>query len=235
VSRNPSVQVEEVPVIPHGARTFEGFRRWSSSDSFPERGAGRIDFLDGELAIDLSPENLYKHGAAKTALTAALYEQVVRSGRGAVYVDATRIVSPVARLSVEPDVVAVLWDSLETGRVREVPAASGEAGSYIELEGAPDLVVEVISDSSVHKDRRRLPPLYAKAGVPELWLADARGKVVELEIRLLGPAGYALVPAEAEGWSASPFLGRRCRLRRRSAGRERFVYELELDEWQTSR
>jgi hypothetical protein len=47
-------------------------------------------------------------------------------------------------------------------------------GGFIEVEGAADLVVEILSDSSVGKDTRRLPEAYAKAGVGELWLVDAR-------------------------------------------------------------
>jgi Uma2 family endonuclease len=141
------------------------------------------------------------------------------------------VVSVDADLSVEPDVLAVLWDSLETRRVVQVPAASGEPDSYIELEGAPDLVVEVISDSSHGKDRRRLPPLYAKAGVPELWLVDVRGrrgKPLELAIHHLAPTGYVLSPLDAEGWCESRLLGRRCRLRRNAVRDLGFTYELKL-------
>ena len=32
-----------------------------------------------------------------------------------------------------------------------------------------------MSEDSVDKDKRQLPRLYAQAGVPELWLVDARG------------------------------------------------------------
>ncbi len=233
MSRNPSTEVDERVHVPPGAHTLEGFRLWTWSDSFPERG--RIDFLDGELEIDLTPENLFLHGTVKTAVAAGLQEQVAGTGRGAVFVDCTRIVSVEALLSVEPDVVAVLWDSLQSGRVRGVPAARGKPQSpqsYIELEGAPDLVVEVISDSSVRKDRQRLPPLYARAGVPELWLVDARktGPMpVELAIFNLGPDGYVLAAADAEGWCASRFLGRRCRLRRRAMLDLGFTYDLELE------
>lgn len=227
MARNPSLVMREPPLcIPPDAGTLDGFRRWSSSESFPERG--RIDFLDGELEVDLSPEDIYMHGGAKTALAAALYERVVRSDRGAVYVDCTRVVSVTARLSVEPDVLAVLWESLDTGRVREVPAASRKEGRFIEFEGAPDLVVEVVSDSSERKDRRRLPPLYALAGVPELWQVDVRGPEVELGIHHLGPGGYEQAPADAAGWCVSRFLGRRCRLLRRAVHGSRFVYELEV-------
>ncbi|HVT17984.1 MAG TPA: Uma2 family endonuclease [Thermoanaerobaculia bacterium] len=229
MSWNPSMEVEDTLRIPPGVGTLEGFRRWSWSESFPEHG--RIDFLDGELEIDLSPENLFKHGTPKTAIAAALHEQVAATGRGAVFVDATRVVSVDASISVEPDVVAVLWDSLASGRVRRVPVASGEPDSFIELEGAPDLVVEIVSESSVHKDRRRLPPLYARAGIPELWLVDARGprgSDIELGIYHLRPTGYVLAPPDAEGWCDSRLLGRRCRLRRHVVGDLGSTYQLEL-------
>ena len=225
---NPSIGVETLR-IPPGVGTLEGFRRWTWSECFPEHG--RIDFLAGELEIDLSPENLYQHGAVKTAIVACLHRAVALTERGAVFVGSTRIVSVDADLSVEPDVVVILWDSLEIGRVSGVPAAGGEPDSFIELVGAPDLVVEVISDSSQGKDRRRLPPLYAKAGIPELWLVDARakrGKGVELGIHVLGPDGYVLAPPDAEGWCESPLLGRRCRLRRDAVRDLGYTYELEL-------
>ena len=225
-TRNPSLPGREPLRIPPDAGTLEGFRRWSSSESFPEKG--RIDFLDGDLEVDLSPEDIYTHGGAKTALAAALYDRVVETGRGAVYVDCTRVVSVTAHLSVEPDVLAVLWESLETGRVREVPAASRKQGRFIEFEGAPDLVVEVVSDSSVRKDSLRLPPLYASAGVAELWRVDVRGPEVDPGIHHLGPGGYLPAPVDAEGWCVSRFLGSRCRLRRRAVHGPRFVFKLEL-------
>jgi Uma2 family endonuclease len=226
--RIPSIGLLETIRIPAGAHALEGFRRWTWSESFPEKG--RIDFLNGELEIDLSPENVYKHGVAKAAVAAALHDQLTRAGRGFVCVDATRVVSVDASLSVEPDVVAVLWDSVETGRVRLVPAEDGEPDSFVELEGAVDLVVEVISKSSVGKDRRRLPPLYAKAGVPELWLIDARRlhHAIELRIHHLGATGYFLAPPDAEGRCHSRLLGRRCRLQRHAVRDVGFTYELEL-------
>src|ERR1700688_4230776 len=189
---NASLGIETLR-IPPGVATLEGFRRWTSSECFPEHG--RIDFLAGELEIDLSPENLFKHGTVKTAIAACLHEAVSSTGRGAVFVDCTRIVSVDADLSVEPDVVGVLWDSLEGG------------------PGAP------------------VPPLYAKAGVPELWLVDARakrGQGIELGIHVLGPNGYVLAAPDAKGWSESPLLGRRCRLRRDAVRDLGYTYELEL-------
>jgi Uma2 family endonuclease len=211
--------------IPARVHTLTGFRRWTHSDRFPERG--RIDYLRGVVEVDLSPEDLYTHGVVKTAIASELHILISKSDRGSVFVDRTRVVAPAAGLSVEPDVVAVLWESVDAGRVREVPAARSGEGRYIELEGAPDLIVEIISDRSVRKDRERLPRLYAAAGVPELWLVDARGGSLVFEIWTLGPDGYSLQELDADGFVPSPLLGRTFRLLRRLSRPGRWSYELE--------
>jgi Uma2 family endonuclease len=223
-STRPSViHLEGGLRIPAGVHDFEEFRRWSRSDQFPERG--RIDYLQGDVEVDMSPEELLSHGTPKTAIAARLAVLVQEARLGLVFIDRARLVSPVAGLSVEPDVVVVLEETLAAERVRFVP--SSRPGRYLEMEGAPDLVVEIISDSSVAKDRKRLPKLYAQAGIPELWLADARGKDLSFEIWTLGIDGYTRVPPDApgaEGWTRSPVLGRRFRLRRDEVRERRFVY-----------
>jgi Uma2 family endonuclease len=224
VTPSPAVIFEELS-IPAGVSDLDRFRRWTSGENFPQRG--RIDYLSGTVEVDLSPEDLYTHGVVKTTLTARLHSLIVDSGRGSLFSDRTRIVSPTARLSVEPDVVVVLWESLQQGRIREIPAAKAGEGRFIELEGAPDLVVEIISDSSEKKDRERLPHFYAAAGVPELWLADCRGTELVFEIHTLGPAGYETKTPDAEGWRLSPLLGRRVRLVRRRNEFSRWMYDLE--------
>lgn len=215
-SIQPPIQPGDAVRIPAGVHVLEEFRRWCQDSEFPERG--RIDYLQGDLEVDMSAEDLFTHGTPKAAIAARLYAMVVEDERGSVFVDCTRVVSPAARLSVEPDVVVVLRESLAAGRVRLVPSTPLRARRYVELEGAPDLVVEIVSDSSVGKDRLRLPELYARAGVAELWLVDARGETPALEIRTLRPAsGYFRVPPDGDGpdaWTPSPLLACRFRLRR---------------------
>jgi|SRR5882724_1925117 len=220
-----AVILEEDLRIPAEVYTLEAFRQWSQGEEFPERG--RIDYLDGTVEVDLSPEDLYTHGVAKTALAGELYAIIAKTGRGNVFIDCTRIVSPAAQLSVEPDIVVVLWESLQSGRVREIPAAGKGEGRFVELEGAPDLIVEIVSDSSVSKDLKRLPVLYARAGVPELWTVDARGESLRFEIRHFGPSGYEVQAADGEGWIVSPVLRHRFRLRRSRGMLGRYTYELD--------
>lgn len=218
---------EDTPIPRQATRDLASFRAWAVSPDFPERG--RIDFLAGGLEVDMSPEDLHTHGIVKSGIAAVLYGMVVDRGLGEVYIDRARISSPRADLSVEPDVVVVFWETLDSGRLRYIPAASGEADRYIEMEGAPDLVVEVVSNSSERKDLVRLPPLYAAAGIPELWLVDVRKRAVRFEIRSLGPDGYETVRPDAEGWRSSPRLGRRFRLARKEMRPGRWIYRLEHD------
>jgi hypothetical protein len=50
-----SVIFEERVEIPYFHSLAE-FRAWALSDDFPERG--RIDYIDGRIEVDMSPENL---------------------------------------------------------------------------------------------------------------------------------------------------------------------------------
>ena len=51
------------------------------------------------------------------------------------------------------------------------------------IEGAPDLVVEVLSPSTFHKDLRRKMAVYSRFGVEEYWIVDPETKTIELYCR----------------------------------------------------
>jgi Uma2 family endonuclease len=48
------------------------------------------------------------------------------------------------------------------------------------IEGAPDLVGEVLFPSTAAFDRATKLSVYAEAGVPEVWLIDSQAKTVEV-------------------------------------------------------
>src|SRR5207247_1100015 len=73
-----------------------------------------------------------------------------------------------------------------------------------------EMVLEVVSDSSVTKDNTRLPERYARAGIAEFWRVDARGG---LRFEILRLAGAAYAPAETvDDWQRSEVFGRWFRL-----------------------
>ncbi|MEI6239860.1 MAG: Uma2 family endonuclease [Planctomycetia bacterium] len=201
------------------------FRRWTRSGDFPDRG--RIDWIEGRIEIDMSPENLFTHGTLKTELASKIYGVIRAADRGEVFIDRTRVVCPAANLSVEPDVVVVTHTALDGGRVSFVPA-SGHEASFMEIEGGPDLVVEIVSDASVHKDTRRLPPAYYMAGVTELWIVDARAQPPVFRVFGRGPREYEALQPQAEGWIESAVLGRQVRLMVHDTARGTPRYDLEI-------
>lgn len=211
--------------LPANLVSLAQFRRWARSDRFPERG--RIDWLGHEVEIDLSPEDLNTHASPKSAIAGDLRQIVEERDLGVVYIDRARLSNASADLSCEPDVVVLLFESIEQGRAPLVPNAGGAEGRYVEIEGAVDLVVECVSDSSERKDRTRLGPLFHKAGVPEFWLVDARGEEIKFQLFRRTPARYREERPDAEGFRASHVLGGRVRLARRAPRQGLVRYRLE--------
>jgi Uma2 family endonuclease len=222
MSRKHAVAHEEDFPIPPDVSTLDGFLRWAASDDFPD--TGRIDYLAGQLEVEMSPEDLQTHNAVKTEITSRLHILVNEREIGQVFADGARVTSRAADLSVEPDAVVVLWETLAAGRAR---LADRTEGTPPQIDGAPDLVVEVVSRSSVTKDTKVLPGKYANAGIPELWRVDARRLRMLFQIFTLEQGRYVPVDPDAEGWILSPRLGVRFRLRREPGPFSTWRYTLE--------
>jgi Uma2 family endonuclease len=219
-----TLRIEDEVEIPMNLQGLADFRRWAVSDAFPERG--RIDYLAGSIEVDMSPEDLHTHGKVKTALVVVIGQRVEADDLGELYVDRARVSSPEADLSAEPDIVLVTNESLNTGRVRLIPRVGGGADRYIELEGSPDLIVEIVSDASVRKDTERLPGLYYAAGVREFWLVDARRAELVFRIHQPGATGYEPAPTSADGFQHSGVLSRWYQLHRTRNPHGRIAFEL---------
>jgi Uma2 family endonuclease len=177
--------------MPVSAWNHTGFRRWVTSGDFPE--SVRASFVAGEVFIEMSPEKIESHNKVKTAITAALERIVQDEDLGELYSDRALLSNTEAGLSTEPDVLFASWETLETNRLRRLQSARGD--DFVELEGSPDLVVEIVSDSSERKDLHELRAAYARARIPEYWLIDARSRELSFEILALSDHGYAPEPA----------------------------------------
>ncbi|MBI2900989.1 MAG: Uma2 family endonuclease [Planctomycetes bacterium] len=207
----PAIVIQPEGVrIPRLLPDIETFREWARSDDFPERG--RIDWIGGEVEVDMSPEDITTHGTLKSAVSRQLGNLIEDSDRGVVLIDRARLSSPSGDLSVEPDVVVILTESMRSGRVRLIPKAGAREGRFIEIEGAADLVVECVSDSSKKKDRERLPARYFAAGVREYWVADGRVDPVALVLYRRGRDRYVETRPDSDGFRRSQILGRSVRI-----------------------
>ena len=223
-----TVLFEEQIEIPLGIQSLADFRRWAISDQFPE--TGRIDFVAGRIEVDMSPEDFFCHGTLKTELIIVLGRRVKEAGIGHLVTDSTRVSCPDAGLSVEPDIVFISDETLAAGRVRLVPKSGGKPGQYVEVEGPPDLVVEIVSDTSVRKDTERLPAAYFQAGVREFWLADARNEPVVFRIHRRGPSGFQPVDPQPDGFQPSAVFKRHFRLDAHRDDRNYWAFDLREQE-----
>ena len=210
--------------VPMEIRDLADFRCWATSETFPQRG--RIDYIGGRIEVDMSPEDLHTHGKLKVEIVRVLAERVKTDCLGELYTDSARVSCSSADLSVEPDLAFVSEDALDSGRVRLVPKRGAAQDRYVELDGAPDLIVEIVSDSSMQKDTQRLPTRYYQAGVRELWLIDARQQELLFHIQHRGPVRYEPAACDAEGYQPSIVLGHRYRLERGRNPRGRVFFDL---------
>jgi len=196
------VVIEDQARIPGWVNDLESFRRWALSDEYPDHGL--FAYFHGDIWVDMSMEELLTHSRVKAAFTGTLVILSQQTKTGSFVPDRMRWSNVEAGLSTEPDGLFYTWAALQSGRLRFVP---GTQGGIIELEGTPDMVLEIVSASSVTKDTVRLCDLYWRAGVSEYWLVDARAEVTRFEILRHTPAGYLAVEPQ-DNWLASAVFGR---------------------------
>lgn len=222
---NGAVLIEERVRIPADVFRLRRFRAWAHSESFPERG--RISFLGGEIDVDMSPEELETHNKVKLAISRDISLRVEELDLGEVFADRALLVNESADLCTEPDLMFVSWRSIQSGRVRFREAVEGSQ-RFVEVGGAPDLVVEIVSNTSERKDTRVLPSCYFLAGVREYWLIDARRDRLRFEILARGRRKFIACQPNDEGFVRSKALGSRFLLIRERNRRGAFRYSLQV-------
>lgn len=200
------VVYENAVHVPDGINTLAAFRRWLQSDAFPE--SGRISYLNGQVWVDMSKEQLFTHNQVKQEFNLVIGGLVKAERLGRYFPDGVFVTNDAADLASQPDGTFVAGQSLKSGRVRLI---EGEKEGFLEIDGSPDMVLEVVSAGSVEKDTQTLRELYWRARITEYWLVDARSDPLSFTILQWRPAGYSATRKQA-GWSKSKVFGRGFRL-----------------------
>jgi Uma2 family endonuclease len=74
-------------------------------------------------------------------------------------------------------------------------------------EGAPNLVIEILSESTAHLDRQTKRKVYAASGVEELWLADPITKTVEVYLLQKNAGQPAMINRDNDVFQSPTFPG----------------------------
>jgi Uma2 family endonuclease len=134
---------------------------WEDIKDLPET-QGRTEIVDGELIM--SPTAGSRHQQICTALGAELFPHVRDQHIGVLFSSPAHVI--LARHThYEPDLCLVAS-----------PRRSIIQDAYI--EGAPDLIIEVISESNRSHDTVVKFRDYARFGVREYWLVDPRENLI---------------------------------------------------------
>lgn len=137
--------------------TYEQFRQ------LPDDGK-RYELIRGEVHLTPAPNT--KHQFVVHNLDMSLGAYVHKNKLGEIW-EAPLDVRITEDTALQPDLIFVASTRAEI--IREEFIA-----------GTPDLVVEVLSASTAAHDRATKLPLYAEAGVKEVWLIDPQAKTVEV-------------------------------------------------------
>lgn len=182
--------------IPRSAFSLNGFREWVLSDEFPEKL--RVTFVDGEIYLDMSKEELQAHAFVKAEIARVLLNLNREMIMGRFCLDGVLVSNEKAEVSNNPDAVYMKWQTLEDGRVRLVQRKRNQR-QLMEIEGSPDWVLEIMSDSSVKKDTKKLRSANCQAGILEYWLVDAREPEIHSQILYWRKKGYVTAPPRQDG------------------------------------
>jgi Uma2 family endonuclease len=116
----------------------------------------RLELIEGELFVTPAPS--LSHQEVSANCYSWLRRAIAETGRGRVYY-APVDVRLAANTIIQPDLVVVLSDRLD---ILTRPR----------IEGAPSLIIEIVSPSTTTYDRVTKRGVYARYGVPEYWLVD---------------------------------------------------------------
>lgn len=134
--------------------------------ALPEDGR-RYEILDGDLFMSPSPGE--SHQTIVLNIAIFLREHLRRNKLGRVYVAPFDVILDEHNV-IEPDVLFV--SNANNGII-----------TAQNIQGSPDLLIEVLSPTSVERDTRDKRNLYARCGVKNYWMVDAEERsLTELEL-----------------------------------------------------
>ena len=194
--------------LPAWVNSLEAFRCWTDQNDFPEKGCAW--WLCGEVWIDMSKEQIFAHVLVKTEFTAVVGGLVKSERRGLFLTDGLLLSNFAADVSGNPDGTFFRTETLRSDHVRLLEAVRG---GFTVIQGSPDLVLEVVSDGSVHKDLKVLRKAYWEADIREYWMVDARKDPVQFDILSHSARGYVAVRKQ-DGWLKSALFGKAFQLRK---------------------
>lgn len=208
--------------FPGWIEDVSSFLRWCKSGGISEEA--RAWWLEGDIWVEVGAESDPAHRALKNVFHAVLGEFIQTGGSGRYYADRVLLSNSVVGFAGRPDGVFV---HVAKKAQEHVCITKSDTSELVMMEGAPTLVLEVISRSSFEKDTKFLRRAYHQAGIYEYWLVDARHRPPSFDVLQPTRRGYRAA-RKRDGWVQSYTFIRSFKLSVEDDSQGRPKYNLEI-------
>jgi Uma2 family endonuclease len=140
------------------------FRRWTYEEYYRLDDDQRYEIIDGQLLMAPAPDTLHQDWSRELFLL--IHDHVKKNKLGKVFFAPVDVVLD-SENTVQPDIVFIATANLGIVQKRAI-------------FGTPDLAVELISPSTIRRDRYDKKRLYARFALKEYWIGDPANQTLEV-------------------------------------------------------
>lgn len=177
VMRAEAVKINETAFVSTATFSQKAFKRWV--EKRPGTDINHYELIDGRIVM--TPPAGWGHGEIEATVIRILGDFVTSHNLGKVFGSSTGYDLPSGD-TLEPDASFVSNERWSKGP---------QVGRRQFLKIVPNLVVEILSPATAHRDRVEKKRIYEVSGVDEYWLVDSDRRevtVLQLSDRRYGPA-----------------------------------------------
>jgi len=138
--------------------------RYTYEDYLKTPDDARYELIDGELLMSPSPST--RHQRIVGRLYFYILRHLMENHYGEVFIAPYDVVINNYNV-IQPDILFISKERLDLVKENNI-------------QGAPDLIVEVLSEATAYRDTIQKKILYARAGVKEYWIVAPDEKLVEV-------------------------------------------------------
>jgi Uma2 family endonuclease len=132
--------------------------------TFPDKDGIRKEIIEGELFM--SPAPAMKHQSISKKIFKILDDFITKNNLGEVWYAPCDVIFSNINI-MQPDIFYISNEN------HEILTA-------LNIKGAPDLIIEIISPSTIENDRIYKKLVYEKFGVKEYWIVDPQEEMIEV-------------------------------------------------------